>query len=93
MRNRFYDLPTEIICQIYIRDSTYKEFYNKVIDVIENNVPKFSHLDENYYVFNKVYHFCKLEDHFRVSQKYSFKKAVFIIIKKISKQNTIFDFC
>ena len=88
MRNRFYDLPTEIICQIYIRDSTYKEFYNKVIDVIENN-PKFSHLDENYYVFKKFYHFCNLEEYYRVSQKYSFKKAVFIIIKQNSKLNTI----
>jgi len=89
MHNRFYDLPSEIIYEIYKRDSTYKEFYNKVIDVIENNVPTFSHLDENYYVFNKVYHFCKLEDNFKVSQKYSFTKAVFIIIKKKSKQNTL----
>lgn len=89
MNNRFYDLPNEIIYEIYTRDITYKEFYNKVLYVIENIVPTFLHLDENYYVFNKFYHFCKLEDLFRVSQKYSFTKAVFILIKKNSNQKTL----
>ena len=90
MRNRFYDLPTEIICQIYIRDSTYKEFYNKVIDVIENN-PKFSHLDENYYVFKKFYHFCNLEEYYRVSQKYSFRADILVIrFSYLKKENSFF---
>jgi hypothetical protein len=89
--NLFYDLPVEIINKIYIKDKTYREIYDRVICIIKN-FPFFDKVENNYFIFLKEYNFGStriLHKSLRVSQKYSFKKAVFIIIQKMSKPNTL----
>ena len=91
MNNYFYDLPLEIINKIYILDNTYKEIYDKVVSVI-NKFPVFYEDDQDYYLFLKEYNFNfigNIKEYFSVSKKYSFKRAVFIIIQKMSKPNTL----
>ena len=95
MKNRFYDLPLEIINKVYTFDNTYKEIYDKVVDVIEK-FPVFHEVDDKenpgYYVFLREYNMYKnvhIKEYLRVSQKYHFKKAVIIIIKRMSKSNTL----
>lgn len=87
----FYDLPEEIIKKIYTYDSTYTEIYKSVVSVI-NRFPVFHTIEQDYFVFLKEYNFgfIHLKDYLRVSSiNYSFKKAVLIIIKKMSKPNTL----
>lgn len=91
MNNYLYDLPLEIINRIYTFDNTYKEIYDKVVSVIKK-FPVFYKVDQDYYLFLKEYNFNfigNIKEYFSVSKKYSFKKAVFIIIKKMSKPNTL----
>lgn len=91
MKNRFYDLPLEIINKVYTFDNTYKEIYDKVVDVIEK-FPVFDKENPGYYVFLREYKMYKnvpIKEYLSVSQTYHFKKAVVIIIKRMSKSNTL----
>lgn len=92
MNNRFYDLlPNEIINKIYTFDNTYKKVYDKVVETI-GRFPEFHSNEKDYFVFLKVYRFpsFEMQDFSRVSnKKYSFKKAIFIIIEALSTSNTI----
>lgn len=89
--NRFYDLPLELINKVYSFDNTYKDIYNKVICMIEK-FPVF-HKEEFYsFVFLKEYNMYNnipIKEYLSVSQKYRFKKAVFMIINKMSKPGTL----
>ena len=93
MNNYFYDLPIELTNRIYEMDMTYIEIYDRVVNVIKQ-FPFFYKMDQKYYIFLKEYNFnftgniLPIEEHFSVSKKYSFKKAIFIIIRKVSKPNT-----
>ena len=96
--NRFYDLPVEIINKIYNMDNTYREIYDKVVSVI-TKFPVFDTASDKekpgYYVFLREYNFggnIHLKEYFSVSKKYSFKRAVFIIIEKMSKPNTLISY-
>ena len=69
-------------------------FNQESVNVI-NKFPVFDTVDQDYYIFLKKYNFnfarsiVPIEEYFSVSKKYSFKRAVFIIIQKMSKPNTL----
>ena len=85
--SKFYDLPREIIYEIYIRDGTYKVIYDKVIQVI-NKLPCFTRIEKNYYIFTRNVNKLFFDD-YRISMNYSYKKSLIIIINKFTKPYTL----
>ena len=84
----FYDLPKEIITKIYEYDSTYKEIYDKIINLI-SDFPKFDYTEKedlhHYFIIYKIpgindiidKFYCRTNNYkrsFRIAMKAHFKQ-------------------